>query len=272
MANDPWAAFNPQPVDSVLGPPPSRKTMRDEVRQDREFGRQAGKDARDTAADERRLRLSNPQALRKEFSSLPEVQNYAVSAQQLAQALNTGDGPQADLALTYAFAKSMDPNSVVRESEQGMVTGSQPYAQSQIENLRKQLGADGAGSFTHETRAQLRQQIIRSVASRRQLYDQARQRFSENARLNGIDPREIIGPHVGDAYVEQARAYDRQRRAAGATLAPGGVAPSRSIPSGAWFDSPAARRAISDAPRKRTGGRSPEDQALLDSYTQKRGR
>jgi hypothetical protein len=220
--------------------PTSPQRAREEARQDRTEGRQAGKDARDAAADERRLRLSNPQALRKEFSSLPEVQSYSVAAQQLAQALNTGEGPQADLALTYSFAKAMDPNSVVRESEQGMVTGSQPYAQSQIENLRKQLGADGAGSFTPETRAQLRQQIIRSVASRRQLYDQARQRFSENAQRNGIDPTEITGPHVGDAYVEQARDYDRRRRAAGATLAPGGVAPQRQQGGRGqgWWDAP----------------------------------
>lgn len=222
---DPAILGRLRPVGPVYGPPPSRSQQREEVRKDRDQQLQETTTAfnmaeatRSAERTDRSNRLDLPQKLRKEFAALPEVREYSTAAQQLSQALSTGKGAQADLALTYAFAKAMDPNSVVREAEQAMVTGSQPLVPGYIEGLRKQLGADDAGNYTDATRANLRQQIIRSVASRRQLYEQARNNFSENARRNGIDPTEVIGPHAGDAYRAQARAYDQQRRAAGATL------------------------------------------------------
>jgi len=245
----------------VFGPPPSRSKMRQEDRADRGENRadrtadvSIADTAHDNAITDRRNRLDLPQTLRREFAALPEVRDYATAAQQLSQALNTGKGAQADLALTYAFAKAMDPNSVVREAEQAMVTGSQPIAPGYVENLRKQLGADDAGNYTDKTRANLRQQIIRSVASRRQLYEQARNNFSENARRNGIDPAEVIGPHAGDAYRAQARAYDQQRRAAGATLSDTGTGvgrmtggmlspPPRKASRGWWEHDSAPRKA-----------------------------
>lgn len=257
---DPSILGRLQPVGPVYGPPPSRSKQREEVRKDRDQQLQETTTAfnmadanRSADRTERKNRLDLPQTLRKEFAALPEVREYATAAQQLSQALQTGDGAQADLALTYAFAKAMDPNSVVREAEQQMVTGSQPLLPGYVENLRKQLGADDAGNYTPETRAKLRQQIIRSVASRRQLYEQARNNFTENARRNGIDPTEVVGPHVGDAYRAQARAYDQQRRAAGATLSNTGTGiggmvggmlspPPRQSQKRAWWDNGTAPR------------------------------
>lgn len=209
----------------VFGLPPSRSKMRAEERADRGEARSdmtAGVSVADTAHDNRTQdinnRLGNPQALRKEYAALPEVRAYGIAAQQLTQALNTGRGTQADLALTYAFAKAMDPESVVRDQEQNMVIESQPWFQASVERVRKQFGMDGAGNFTDEARAGLRQQIIRSVKTRRQLYELQRRNFAENASRNGIDPVEVIGPHVGEAFRNDARAYDNKRIAAGATV------------------------------------------------------
>lgn len=221
----PWEVDWGQSPGPVYGPPPSRSKMRAEDRADRSEARSDINSAvsnADTAHDNRKgdidQRLSNPQALRKEYGALPEVRSYTTAAQQLAQALNTGDGPQADLALTYAFAKAMDPDSVVREAEQGMVTSSQPWLQAAVENAKKQFGMDGAGNYTPEARAAIRQQIIRSVATRRNVYELARQNFADQAGRNNIDAAEVIGPHVGEAYREQARQYDTSRRKSGANV------------------------------------------------------
>lgn len=233
--NDPWAKFRTGPAQPASQPQGDPVIARDPYKvEDQQIQRNA--DARsaittqtsvaDTAHDNRttdiKNRIGNPQDLRKEYDALPEVKAYKVAAQQLAQALQTGEGPQADLALTYAFAKAMDPDSVVRESEQASVAGSQAWLDAAAENVKKQFGMDGAGSYTPEARAALRQQIIRSVATREKIYSERRKQFEELAKINQIDPFEVVGNHTGDAFVEQARAYDQQRRAAGANVAPVG--------------------------------------------------
>lgn len=148
--------------------------------------------------------------LSERYSKLPEVKNYRVAVQQLAQAINTGEGPQSDLALTYAFAKAMDPESVVRESEQGMVTGSQPWFTSAVEATKKQFGMDGAGNYTPETRKQIRTQIANSVAQRNKLYNQQRNYFTELAKRNQFDPYEIVGEHDANPFAESVRAWGRE--------------------------------------------------------------
>lgn len=148
--------------------------------------------------------------LRSDYNALPAVKTYRVAIQQLAQALGTGAGSQSDLALTYAFAKAMDPESVVRESEQGMVAGSQPWFQAAVENAKKQFGMDGAGSFTPEARKALRAQIINSVKTRVKGYNQAREQFAEIAKRSNFDPVEIVGKHDADPFVPQFKAYDAQ--------------------------------------------------------------
>lgn len=208
----------PQPVLSLPNTGKAQERANDQVRTD------IAVEGNDRArANER---LGNAQTLRKEFDALPEVKSYKVASQQLAQALNTGDGAQGDLALTYAFAKAMDPDSVVREAEQGMVAGSQPWLDAAAENVKKQFGMDGAGNYTPEARAAIRQQIIRAVAARNKQYVQRRADFSELANRNQIDPFEVVGKHMGSVYLDQFRAYDKQRREAGANVGMvGGEAP-----------------------------------------------
>ena len=205
---------NPQPVLSLPNTGKAQERQNDQIRTD------IAVESNDRTNADRRL--NNAQSLRKEFDALPEVKSYKVASQQLAQALSTGDGPQGDLALTYAFAKAMDPDSVVREAEQGMVADSQPWLQASAEKIKKQFGMDGAGSYTPEARAAIRQQIIRAVAARNKQYVQRRGDFSELANRNSIDPFEVVGNHAGSVYLDQFRQYDEQRRKAGANV--GGIA------------------------------------------------
>lgn len=165
--------------------------------------------------------------LRSDYNALPGVKAYRVAVQQLSQALGTGEGAQSDLALTYAFAKAMDPESVVRDSEQGMVTNSQPLFQAAVENVKKQFGMDGAGNFTPEARRALRAQIINSVKSRVAGYNQLREQHADIAKRNNFDPYEIVGKHDAAPFLEQFKKYDAQNKeaAGGDGGLPAGVNP-----------------------------------------------
>lgn len=231
----------PQPVLSLPNAGKAQERQNDQIRTDIAVESNAR-----TNADRN---LSNAQSLRKEFDMLPEVRSYKVASQQLAQALSTGDGPQGDLALTYAFAKAMDPDSVVREAEQGMVADSQPWLQASAEKIKKQFGMDGAGSYTPEARAAIRQQIIRAVAARNKQYVQRRDDFSELAKRNNIDPFEVVGNHAGSVYLDQFRKYDEQRRKQGANV--GGVG-GQDAPTENPFDGLPAKQ--NDIPEQVGGG------------------
>lgn len=165
--------------------------------------------------------------LRSDYSALPGVKAYRVAVQQLSQALGTGEGAQSDLALTYAFAKAMDPESAVRDAEQGMVTNSQPWFQAAVENAKKQFGMDGAGNFTPEARKALRAQIINSVKSRVAGYNQWREQYADIAKRNNFDPYEIVGKHDAAPFLEQFKKYDEQNKeaAGGDGGLPAGVNP-----------------------------------------------
>lgn len=175
-----------------------------------------------------------------DFNTEPTVKSYRVAVQELAKALDTGDGPQADLALTYAFAKAMDPESVVREAEQGMVAGSQPWLEAAAEKIKKQFGMDGAGSFTPEARAALRSQIINSVEKRARLYDQRRNFYSERAERYGFEPQDIVGEHDALPFLDQFKAYDQTQNQSGGDIytvaGPGGKKIEFTVPPGASDD------------------------------------
>src|SRR5687768_14656462 len=121
------AAAAPQ-GDPVIARDPFK--ISDEARKNRDQVIQEANNARagqDQAAQSTKAGIENPQTLRKGFNGLAEVKAYTVATQQLSQALQTGEGAQAALALTYAFAKAMDPDSVVRESETASVGASQAW-------------------------------------------------------------------------------------------------------------------------------------------------
>ena len=190
---------------------PLPRNPADVEREARENARNAAGDQRDetrlglTVEDKNRQRgndnFNQTTNLAGSFNAEPAVKAYRVAIAQLGQALRTGAGPQADLALTYAFAKAMDPESVVRESEQGMVTDSQPWLQAKAEQIRKQFGADGAGNFTPEARQQLRLQISSAVAQRAKVYDARRRFYTQQAQSFGIDPALVVGQHDAAPFV-----------------------------------------------------------------------
>jgi len=204
-------AGQPKPVLTVPDTRADAKDARDEISTDLAIESNA-RGARGEDREIDKTAFSQKDALGTRYNNEPAVKSYRVAVQQLSQALRTGDGPQSDLALTYAFAKAMDPDSVVRESEQGMVTNSQPWFQSAVENAKKQFGMDGAGAYTPEARKAIRAQIASSVAERNRLYRSRRDYYSELARRNSFDPFEVVGDHDGKPYLDVFTDYDRKNQ------------------------------------------------------------
>lgn len=182
------------------------KEARAEKGQELDQGR-FGLSKEENSRSDRRAALDNPQALRKEYASMPEVKEYKIAAQMASSALNTAPNPQGDIALVYAFAKAMDPGSVVRDQETSMVTASQPWFQSTVQNIKKQFGMDGAGNFTPQSRAAIRQEVMRALASRKPLYEARRAEMVDLAMANQIPPMQVIGKSDTEIYAPSFKAY-----------------------------------------------------------------
>lgn len=159
-----------------------------------------GKDARSEERTNRNDRFGNTQDLRKQYEGAQPVKSYRVAVPQYAQGLKTAPNPQGDLALTYAFAKVMDPDSVVRESEQGAIVESQPWFQSRVEQIKKQFGMDGSGQFTPETRQALRREMHTKIAQLNRAYTEQRGRYKADAMEFGLNPDRIVGEHDGRTF------------------------------------------------------------------------
>lgn len=111
------------------------------------------------------------------------------------RALNAQHTPQGDLSLIYAYAKIMDPESVVREGEANSVSQSDTIAGRAIARLNKELGA--GGTFSSEARRNLLLEMRNAVGVLNAEYIQARQMYGEMAKGYGLSPQEAIGPHKG---------------------------------------------------------------------------
>lgn len=172
------------------------------------------RDRRNEARTNANDRYTQITGMAKDYNSAPEVKAYRVAITELAKAMKTGSGPSADLALTYAFAKAMDPESVVRESEQNMVTASQPWFKAAVENAKKQFGMDGAGNYTPETRDALRRQIASAVSQRAKIYDARREYFTNQAEELGLPANLIVGEHDAKPFIPILKKFDEQARPA----------------------------------------------------------
>lgn len=140
------------------------------------------------------------QDFRKEFYSSMPVRTYGIAIQSLANAIKRGEDGSGDVALIYDYAKAMDPESVVRESEVAMAQSGQSSIESAVANLKKELGVEGGGALNSENRQRLRREIINAARSRLQAYNQQREYFTGIAQRNNFNAEDVIGPHLGTPY------------------------------------------------------------------------
>jgi hypothetical protein len=143
-------------------------------------------------------KFDNISGMRKELEGRNAVQVYKNALPSYASALKSPDTPAGDQDMIYAFAKIMDPNSVVREGEANSVAALGTMGQQIAGSLRKQL--DGNGKFTPELRTQLRNTLAGRIAEYDRAYNSERKFFRETAQRNSLNPDDILGPHLGDSY------------------------------------------------------------------------
>lgn len=157
-----------------------------------------------------RSTLGQVQDYRKEFSSSPPVKTYGIAITSLSNAVKRGEDGSGDVALIYDYAKAMDPESVVRESEVGMAQSGQSLIDSAVAKFKKEFGVDGGGALTPELRARLKREIFNATMSRRQAYEQQRNYYSELAKRGQYDPFDVVGPDIGEPYRKELGQFSQK--------------------------------------------------------------
>jgi hypothetical protein len=136
--------------------------------------------------------------LRKEFNAHPAVKNFSDIAPIYNAALKAPDTPAGDFALIYGVGKILDPGSVVREGEMGMVIKSGSPAE-RVNGFLQYL--QGNGRLTPQMRKELNAMLGNAVGERETVYKQARSTYEGLATERGYDPAKIFvgSPEVGSA-------------------------------------------------------------------------
>lgn len=154
----------------------------------------------------------------KGFDQQPAVKNTQLMAEasSFADSLDVNTtNPAADIGLIYAFAKAMDPNSVVREGEYATV---QKYAQSWAESFRfnAQRIFSNTAFLTPEARMNMKKIIRSKFLAGKNQYDALRKSYAD--QINSITKAQD-----GDSYLTDYGAAFPKDAAAAATP---GAAPS----------------------------------------------
>jgi len=165
--------------------------------------------------------LTRVQSRISKFDNLPAVKNTQTMAEaaNFAQGLNPNTkNPADDQALIYAFAKAMDPNSVVREGEYATV---QKYAQSWAQSM----GFDAARMFsntpflTAAARQNMKTTILQKFKAAQGQYDTIRKSYA--SQIN-----KITGGADGDSWLtDYAQAFPTDGTGQPALMASHGDAP-----------------------------------------------
>ncbi len=152
------------------------------------------------------------QSQARTFETLPVVKNTQKISEAVAFVnglnLNTKN-PADDQALIYAFAKAMDPDSVVREGEYATV---QKYSQSWLESFgfNAQRVLSNSEFLTPQARTNLKKTILARFNAARGQYDAVRQSYV--TKVN-----KITGQQDGEEWLT-----DYGAAFPGASSAPGG--------------------------------------------------
>jgi hypothetical protein len=135
----------------------------------------------------------------KGFDAQPVVQRAQTLAEAAAFAASLNDNttnPADDQGLIYNFAKSMDPDSAVRDGEYATI---QKYAQS----LAERYGFNAARVFsntaflTPEARRQLKATIVSRFQATRGQYDALRKTYTEQITGMGGDDADLVDYGAG---------------------------------------------------------------------------
>lgn len=238
------------------------------------LGQSASSEARQAANQafqQGNTRFDNIAQQRDKFNALQAVKDYKAVLPILISGLKTAPNAQGDSALIYAYAKVMDPGSVVRESEGEMAANTAGFWDAKVEQFKKNFGYDSARGLPARAAEGLRAEMNRKVASLAKAYGIERLNAQEFAKANGLPPEQIVGRPPAEPYTQEylklvpGANQDRQDSPvpdfsnAGINRAP----PPPSIDPNAPQSSPEDKRIASIINAARKGGASFEDLSAL---------
>jgi hypothetical protein len=154
----------------------------------------------------RQSQIGNVQDLRKEFNALPEVKSYSEYLTQMSKALRAPNTAQGDLNVIYAYAKAMDPGSVVREGEMDMANSTS----SLVQDIARRYGKIAEGN---RLPAGVRHGLVESIRSAghgfADAYAQRYRQYGEQAAAVGGPKaaKQVVGNHLGDAFNQLEKDY-----------------------------------------------------------------
>lgn len=208
----PRAQSAPSPQSrSVFIPAPGAaeeqaRKAREEARSNESLNNDAtriGLSQEDNARANRSEKFGNASTLRKEFRALPEYRNYETVIRQFTSALKTDATATGDQALITAYAKMLDPGSVVRDQEFNNVAGGDSTLGQAYARLAKELGLDESGMLRPEVRQRVRNEMLNLTANYRKAYETARSDYTASAERNGLSIDDVVGTHLGTPFRDE---------------------------------------------------------------------
>lgn len=166
--------------------------------------------------DQTKQRFEQAGKLRDDFNGLQPVKDYNKASTVFRSAVEAskGDSKASDINMVYAFATMMDPGSVVRDSETGMVYATQG-ASDRIKGLV--AGLQGKSGLGAETKQALLREMGSRYESYKGAYDNITTTFKGIAERSGINADDVIIPVApiewkkadeGPAVVKSDAEYD----------------------------------------------------------------
>lgn len=133
--------------------------------------------------------------LRTQFGAQKPVQEFLQMGPQI-RAIRDGVARETpsrlnDINLTFAFAKMLDPTSVVRENEAGQIVAS-ASVMDRLGGFISRL--NGGAAFSPELRAQLLREAESRYSSAREAYDVEAEAYRDLARSYNVEPSRVIPP------------------------------------------------------------------------------
>lgn len=159
---------------------------------------------RDQALKQPQETTTNEQKMREQFDNLQSVKDYRKANTIFRNAVQATKDPTAagDLNLVYAFATMMDPGSVVREGEMGMVKATQ-NASEYVKGLVNMVS--GGQRISPEARQNLVDQMSRRYDAYKQAHDELADAFGGIAERSGMKRENVVVP-LGNVDYQRGKA------------------------------------------------------------------
>ncbi len=133
--------------------------------------------------------IKNASALRKEFMGQKTYKNMTAISEAAAKLKYASPNAAGDLNLIFAYMKLLDPDSVVRESEQASVANAAGVPDRIKITWNKMLQGEKLSS---KQRAEFKNEAMKLFAAQKSTYAPLADKFRGLAMEQGVDPDDVV--------------------------------------------------------------------------------